>query len=192
MSCWGTSGCTNKICQSRLAELRPFRFCPRLRFVLWLGSRTKNQNQSAEPCSSPRNDPRRVNDRRSRGAESCAGSPAGKSPAGKSPAGNIGKIQENQLVVARCYGHQPGRCGRHGIPWVLARQDGLAGQCAGIFLPGLSELWRDAVIRREHFQRAWPVSLRFERTHRLAKIHGGKSWSRGRCTARGVVVQLEV
>src|SRR6266478_2243509 len=102
--------------------------------------------------------------------EEAARSSSRRSDERLSRAGKTRKTQEIELVVARRRGQQPGWGSRVGVPRLLARQDELADRRAGIFLPGLPRLRRQAPLRRENLQRLWPVPLRPERTHRLGCI----------------------
>jgi hypothetical protein len=66
-----------------------------------------------------------------------------------------GEAQEVRLVVA-----WHGRNQFDGVPWLLALADELAGRGSGIFLPGLSELRRNAAVRRGNIHSLWAGSLR--------------------------------
>src|ERR1035437_6119563 len=109
---------------SEMPSLRPFRFCPPLRFGLWLRMKTKKRPKRPGDVTTGEV---MTDDRRSRARKNC-------------------RTQEVQLVVARSCGHRSGGSGRGGLPRLLAPPDELADRSAGMFLSGLPELRRQAAV----------------------------------------------
>jgi hypothetical protein len=70
--------------------------------------------------------------------EICGGGTSEKTP----------RVKATWMAVAdRDAGDWLGRSGPRGLPWLLASQNELAGADARPCIPGLSGLWREAIVR---------------------------------------------